>query len=506
MMENIRKIATAFISVYDKNGLAPIAQALHAQGTKIYSTGGTQSYIQSLQIPVNDVETLTGYPSILGGRVKTLHPKIFGGILARRQNADDMHTLSTYEIPVFDLVIVDLYPFAATLASGAAHPEIIEKIDIGGIALIRAAAKNYQDVAIVAAQNQYVYLLQCLQNNAGTTQAQRQYLATNAFGTSAAYDAAIHQYFVQMPDQTEKNPNYETLRYGENPHQTAVFMGNLEELFERIGGKTISYNNLLDIDAALHLIQDFDNATTFAILKHTNACGVASRPTILEAWKDALAGDPISAFGGILITNATIDADTATDISKIFYEVLIAPNYTPQAIEILTKNKKRIVLRQLKPLTTTTQHRTLLNGTIQQQKDLKIETEQDLNVVTNSSLSIDKINDLIFANIIVKHTKSNAIVLAKNQQLIGSGTGQTSRIDALKQAILKAKAFDFDVTNATLASDAFFPFADSVELAHREGIDTIIQPGGSIKDQDSIDYCNQHQMTMIFTGNRHFKH
>lgn len=498
-MESI-KIASAFISVYDKTGLDALVNALHSHGTTLYSTGGTEAFIAKMGIKVHSVESLTDYPSILGGRVKTLHPKVFGGILARRSQPDDMATLAQYNIPSFDLVVVDLYPFEATLASGASHQETIEKIDIGGISLIRAAAKNYQDVAIVSQQVQYEQVIEMLQNQDGcTTLDQRKMLAAKAFSTSAHYDAAISSYFNAQTNQSE------TLRYGENPHQTAVFEGQLSELFEHLGGKTISYNNLLDVDAAVNLMQDFTQ-TTFAILKHTNACGVASRPTVLEAWKAALEGDPVSAFGGILITNATIDAETATDISKLFYEVLIAPNYTPEAQEILTQNKKRIVLRQIKPLTGTWQHRSLLNGTIKQQKDLKTETTQDLKVVTQNSPSQHLINDLIFANTIVKHTKSNAIVLTKNLQLIGSGTGQTSRIDALKQAIAKAKAFNLDLQGATLASDAFFPFADSVELAHLEGINTIIQPGGSIKDQDSIDYCNANQMTMIFTGVRHFKH
>lgn len=505
-----KKIQSALISVFHKEGLEPIIQKLNELGVEIYSTGGTQKYIEERNIPVTAVEELTDFPEILGGRVKTLHPKVFGGILARRDEMSDQNELAGNKIPEIDLVIVDLYPFEKTVETSDVEQEIIEKIDIGGIALIRATAKNFKDTLIVPSRNHYDYLLNILENQEGKSSLEdRKYFATQAFNISSHYDTAIFNYF----NKDSESPNFKAsaspskeLRYGENPHQNGFFHGNLNDIFEILHeGKALSYNNLLDIDAAVNLIHDFDE-TTFAVLKHNNACGIASRNSVFEAWKVALAGDPVSAFGGILISNATIDLHTAEDIDKIFYEVLIAPDFEKDALELLKKKKKRIVLKQKEKLKSKKQFRSLLNGVIEQDKDLSVETKSDLKNVTTKKASDSEIEDLIFAKKLVKHTKSNAIILAKNKQLIGSGTGQTSRIDALNQAIQKAKAFQFDVSGAVMASDAFFPFPDCVEVAHLAGITAVIQPGGSIRDQDSIDYCNQNNMAMITTGVRHFKH
>ena len=503
-----KKIKTALVSVFHKDGLDDIIKMLYADGVKILSTGGTQTFIESLGIPCMAVEDLTGYPSILGGRVKTLHPKVFGGILHRRDNASDAEQVKEYEIPSIDLVIVDLYPFAETVASGADESAIIEKIDIGGISLIRAAAKNFADVAIVASKAQYPILSDILKRNgAATTLEERRLLAREAFAVSSGYDTAIFNYFdadshsafrcaVDMPKH---------LRYGENPHQKGVFYGNFDALFEQLHGKEISYNNLLDIDAAISLIDEFDE-TTFAVLKHNNACGIASRGTLLEAWQAALAGDPVSAFGGVLIANRCIDVATAAEVNKIFFEVIIAPGYEPEALELFKQKKNRIILVQKGRNTSTVQYRSLLGGVLLQDRDLHSETPEELRQVTEKPVDKERIADLLFANKIVKHSKSNAIVLAKNKQLCASGVGQTSRVDALKQAIEKAHSFNFDLNGAVMASDAFFPFPDCVEIAYRAGVDAVIQPGGSIRDQQTIDFCNDHGIAMVMTGIRHFKH
>lgn len=510
-MKDIRPIKTALISVYHKDGLDSILSMLNASGVKFLSTGGTKDFIESLGYPCQAVEDLTSYPSILGGRVKTLHPKVFGGILNRRDNESDKEQIAKYEIPEIDLVIVDLYPFEATVASGAAHEDIIEKIDIGGISLIRAGAKNYADVIIVASKAQYQPLADMLgQRGAESSLADRLFFAKEAFKVSSGYDAAIFNYFdgycgtapsaLRVAFDEKKS-----LRYGENPHQQGSFFGKFDEMFEQLHGKEISYNNLLDIDAAVNLISEFSEPT-FAVLKHNNACGCASRATILEAWKDALAGDPVSAFGGVLVANRQIDGATAEEINKIFFEVIIAPDYTEEALAILFHKKNRIVLRQNAPLTTKIQFRSVLNGALVQERDLAIETPEDLKVVTEKAPAENKINDLLFANKLVKNSKSNSIVLAKDGMLIASGVGQTSRVDALKQAIEKAHSFNFDLNGAVMASDAFFPFADCVEIAHNAGIDAVIHPGGSIRDQESVDYCDQNDMAMVTTGVRHFKH
>lgn len=508
-MQGEKKIKSALISVFSKDGLEPIIKRLHELDIKLYSTGGTQKFIEELDIPVTAVEDVTSYPSILGGRVKTLHPKVFGGILARRELQTDLDQLSEFEIPEFDLVIVDLYPFEETVASTTDEQSIIEKIDIGGISLIRAAAKNFKDVMIIASRDQYAAFQEVLEAQYGKTSlAQRKYHAALAFNVSSHYDTAIFSYFNLEADREvfkQSVQEAKVLRYGENPHQKGLFYGNMNEIFDQIHGKEISYNNLLDIDGAVNLISEFDE-TSFAILKHNNACGVASRGTVAEAYRAALAGDPVSAFGGILISNATIDLETANDISKLFCEVLIAPAYDEDALEVLTKKKNLIILIQKEKLNRPNQFRSLLNGVLAQDKDTKTETAEDLKTITQEAPTASEIEDLIFANKIVKHTKSNAIVLAKNKQLCASGVGQTSRVDALKQSIEKAQSFEFDLKGAVLASDAFFPFADSVELANKAGIQSIVQPGGSKRDQDSIDYCNQNGMAMVFTGVRHFKH
>ena len=505
-----QKIANALISVFDKEGLEPIVRALNNNGVTIYSTGGTQSFIEDLGISVERVEDLTSYPSILGGRVKTLHPKIFGGILNRRNHETDKAQVAEYEIPNMDLVMVDLYPFEATVASGASHADIIEKIDIGGIALIRAAAKNYEDVVIIPSKNQYPTFLELLEGQgAETTIGQRKAFARDAFNVSSHYDTHIFNYFNNDELDLFKQSIQEAqiLRYGENPHQKGVFYGDLEAMFEKLHGKELSYNNLLDVDAAVNLIAEFkDSAPTFAILKHNNACGFATRPTIKEAYEAALAGDPVSAFGGILIANTTIDNATAVLIDELFCEVVIAPGYSADAVETLKNKKNRMILVQKPVELPKKQFRTILNGVLEQEKDMITDKKEDFQSVTNVKPTEQQLEDLEFANKLVKHTKSNTIVLAKNGQLLASGTGQTSRVDALRQAIHKAQSFNFDLTDAVMASDAFFPFPDCVEIADEAGIKAVVQPGGSIKDQLSIDYCNNHGLAMVMTGNRHFKH
>jgi len=504
-----KQIRSALISVFDKSNLDPLISKLNDLGVTIYSTGGTQKYIEEKGIAVTAVEDLTDYPSIFGGRVKTLHPKVFGGILYRRDNDSDLKEQEQYQIPGIDLVIVDLYPFEATVASGASHADIIEKIDIGGIALIRAAAKNYKDCLIVPSKAHYDELAAILDEQQGaTTEEQRAKFAAYAFNVSSHYDTAIFGYMnraegIEVFKQSTQEAN--VLRYGENPHQRGVFYGNLDELFEQKHGKQISYNNLLDIDAAVNLISEFSE-TTFAVLKHNNACGLASRDDLTEAWKDALAGDPVSAYGGILITNREIDKATAEEIDRIFFEVIIAPGYAPEAMKVLQKKKNRIILVQKQQLQATKQYRSILNGTLVQDKDLKQHIAEELETVTKVTPTEAQVEDLLFANKVVKHTKSNAIVLAKNKQLCASGVGQTSRVDALKQAIDKARHFELDLEGAVMASDAFFPFADSVEIANNAGVKAVVQPGGSVRDKDSIVYCDEHQMAMVFTGARHFKH
>ena len=507
-MSDSKRIKTALVSVYHKEGLDEIITKLHEEGVTFLSTGGTRQFIESLGYPCQAVEELTTYPSILGGRVKTLHPKVFGGILCRRELEQDMQQIQKYEIPEIDLVIVDLYPFEATVASGADAQTIIEKIDIGGISLIRAAAKNFNDVVIVASQAQYQPLFEMLQEHGATsTIEERRWFAKEAFAVSSHYDSAIFNYFDGEEGSAFRYAasSQKALRYGENPHQKGVFYGNFEALFDQIHGKEISYNNLLDIQAAVDLIDEFSE-TTFAILKHNNACGLASRPTVLEAWTDALAGDPVSAFGGVLITNAPINKAVAEEINKIFFEVIIAPDYDVDALEILGQKKNRIILVRKPAQLPKKQFRSLLGGVLVQDRDLKIETPADLKTVTVKEPTAQEVEDMLFANKIVKNSKSNAIVLAKGKQLIASGVGQTSRVDALKQAIEKAKNFGFSLQGAVMASDAFFPFPDCVEIAGNEGVTAVIQPGGSVKDQLSFDYCNEHGIAMVTTGFRHFKH
>ncbi len=503
------KIKNALVSVYYKDGLAPLIDLLNKQGVTFYSTGGTETFIRELGCDVVPVEDLTGYPSILGGRVKTLHPKVFGGILSRRPLDADKQQLQEYEIPEIDLVIVDLYPFEETVASGASDQEIIEKIDIGGISLIRAAAKNYNDVVIIASKNDYKTLEDILSENEGYTFIEhRKEFAKRAFNVSSHYDSAIFNYFnrqepLQVFKQSEQHA--QVLRYGENPHQNGVFYGNLEALFDKLNGKELSYNNLVDVDAAVALIDEFEDST-FAILKHTNACGIATRTDLLTAWQDALACDPVSAFGGVLICNRQIDEATAAEINKLFFEVLIAPDYTDGALRLLTSKKNRILLKRKQVSLPTKQFKTLLNGVIEQDKDAVIEGPEAMKPVTDRQPTERELNDLFFANKIVKHTKSNAIVLAKDGQLSASGVGQTSRVDALKQAIEKAKTFGFDLHGAVMASDAFFPFPDCVEIAAEAGITAVSQPGGSIRDPESVEMANKKRVAMVITGVRHFKH
>ena len=506
-----KKIKSALVSVFYKDGLEDIVKALDAQGVTIYSTGGTQKFIEGLGIHPVAVESLTGYPSILGGRVKTLHPKVFGGILSRRDMFSDGEQLAEYEIPEIDLVIVDLYPFEQTVASGASEQDIIEKIDIGGISLIRAAAKNFNDVVIVPAVDYYKEFLEIYTAQEGcTTLEQRHRFAAYAFNVSSHYDTAIFNHFnedEQIPVFKKSCKHGEVLRYGENPHQKGVFYGNIDDCFEKLNGKEISYNNLGDIDAACALIDDFGKDTAFAILKHNNACGLAVRPTLLEAWKDALAGDPVSAFGGVLITNKKVTKEVADEMHKIFFEVCIAPDYDKEALEVLRGKKNRIILRRKEFKMADPMFRSVLNGVLVQDRDNVVPTAKEMEKsVTSTKITKQQAEDLAFATILVKHTKSNAIVLAKGRQLYASGTGQTSRVDALRQAIAKAQSFGFDLHGAVMASDAFFPFPDCVEIAHEAGIVAVAHPGGSIHDQDSIDYCEKNKMGMAITGKRHFKH
>jgi phosphoribosylaminoimidazolecarboxamide formyltransferase / IMP cyclohydrolase len=507
---SFKKIQSALISVFYKDHLEPIVKLLHQQGVTLYSTGGTQEFIENMGAPVVAVEELTSYPSIFGGRVKTLHPKVFGGILHRRDNPEDLAQAAKYEIPSIDLVIVDLYPFEQTVASGASQEDIIEKIDIGGISLIRGAAKNYQDVLIVSSRNQYEEVRHLLETkNGGSDLADRKRFAAKAFEVSSHYDSAIFHYFnteEALPVFKKSISHARTLRYGENPHQEGVFYGPLNDMFEQLNGKELSYNNLVDIDAAVSLIEEFEGETAFAILKHTNACGVATAPTVAEAYMKALTADPVSAFGGVLVTNAPVDASAAEELHKLFFEVLIAPGFAAEALELLQSKKNRVLLLQKQGLAEKKQFKSLLNGVIEQDRDLVTDSRDMLKVATQLAPTDAQVESLLFASKIAKHTKSNTIVLAINGQLLSSGVGQTSRVDALRQAIEKARAFGFDLSQAVMASDAFFPFSDCVEIAHSVGIKAVIQPGGSIKDQDSIDYCNANSMAMVLTGARHFKH
>ena len=503
-----KKIKNVLVSVFNKDGLLSVIKKLDEHGVNIYSTGGTEQYIKNNNIKVTKVEDLTSYPSILGGRVKTLHPKIFGGILARRDVEEDKDELTKYVIPEFDLVIVDLYPFEKTIQiPNVTEDEIIEKIDIGGISLIRAAAKNFKDVLVVSEISQYNQLLDIIKEDCSSSLKDRQKFAINAFKISSNYDTNILNYFSDNSNNIfvqNINKKY-NLRYGENPHQEGVFFGNLEDFLTKLNGKDLSYNNLLDIDAAINLMSEFDEST-FAILKHNNACGVASRDNLLDAWKSALEADPISAFGGVLITNRNINLETAEEIDKLFYEVLIAPSFAKDALEFLTQKKNRVILLQKSVLLPNKQFRTILNGVLQQEKDLKTDSTEDMKTVTKVTPTKQEEIDLIFASKICKHTKSNTIVFAKNKQLIASGVGQTSRVDALNQAVKKAISFKFNLNGAVMASDAFFPFPDCVSLANEAGVTSVIQPGGSIKDNLSIEYCDKHEMSMVMTGIRHFKH
>lgn len=495
------KIKSALISVFNKDGIDQLAFALAKNNVKIYSTGGTQSYLENLGIKVLAVEDQTNYPPVFGGRVKTLHPAIFGGILYRRNNQSDNQEKELYNIPEIDLVVVDLYPFEDTVASGAPHQDIIEKIDIGGVSLIRAAAKNHVDVVIVSSKNQYAKVTNHYIENEGSTKLDfRAKLALEAFQNTAHYDSAIASYF--------SGDKVMTLRYGENPHQKAEFVGNLDDIFKKLNGKELSYNNLLDIDAAVNLISDISQPgrASFAVLKHNNACGCAIRPTTKQAYLDALAADPVSAFGGIFITDSEIDLDTAQEIDKVFYEVCIAPSYTKEAEELLSKKEKRILLQWTPKAENSRQKRSILNGILIQDKDVVNVSQQDLKVVTEVQPTKTQVADLLFADKLVKNTKSNAIILVKDGQLLASGTGQTSRVDALNQAVAKAKAFNFDLNGAVLASDAFFPFPDCVEIAGENGVQAIVQPGGSIKDNLSTEKANELGIAMVHTGVRHFKH
>ena len=511
-MSTSLKITSALISVFDKEGLAPIVQELNKQGVTLYSTGGTEKFIRDLGIDVIAVEDITSYPSILGGRVKTLHPKVFGGILNRQNNTFDQEELAQFEIPQLDLVIVDLYPFEKTVASGAGEQDIIEKIDIGGISLIRAAAKNFADVLCVSDKNDYQEVLDLLvATNGAPSREDRKRFATKAFQISSHYDSAIFNYFNQDTKASTalkvSQQEAKTLRYGENPHQEGTFYGALSDLLEQVHGKEVSYNNLLDIDAAVNLMLEFyDGSPTFAILKHNNACGFASRETLVQAYEDALAGDPVSAFGGVLIANKEIDLSTAEKVNELFCEVVIAPSFSEEALNILKSKKNRILLIQKPASLDAKIIRTCLNGYLVQDRDNVTDAPEHLSTATEIAPSEKEIDDLLFASKICKHTKSNTIVLVKNGQLLASGTGQTSRVDALRQAIEKANSFGFDLNNAVMASDAFFPFPDCVEIAYNAGVRSVIQPGGSIKDQLSIDYCNAQKMSMVFTGIRHFKH
>ena len=504
------QLRSALISVYSKDGLEPIIRRLHELGVSLYSTGGTQTFIEKLGIPSTPVEDLTGYPSILDGRVKTLHPAVFGGLLARRE-ARHLEQLQQYNIPEIDCVIVDLYPFEETVASSNDPAEIIEKIDIGGVSLIRAGAKNWKDVAVVGSKDEYGYFLDILNNQEGNFSAeQRRELARRAFKVTSNYDIAIFNWFNEgTTDIAFKYSIHRSdiLRYGENPHQSGVFFGDFEQVFDKLGGKSISYNNLIDIDAAVQLMREFQlGKPTFAILKHTNACGIARRHTLLEAWTAALACDSTSAFGGIFITNSTVDLATAKEINKLFYEVLIAPDFDPDALELLRKKDQRILLKIKSFDVRSRSFRSLLNGVVEQDTDLKTETEADLKTVTTRTPTPKEVGEMLFATKCVKHLKSNAIALVKERQLIGMGCGQPSRVDALRQAIAKARSFGFDLNGAVMASDAFFPFPDCVEIAAEAGITAVIQPGGSVKDQESVEACNRLGLAMVTTGFRHFRH
>ena len=508
-MSTSKTIKSALISVFHKDGLEPLVKKLNELNVTIYSTGGTEKFIKDLGINVIPVDEVTSYPSILGGRVKTLHPKVFGGILNRQDNESDVAELAEFNIPQIDLVIVDLYPFEKTVASGAPEQDIVEKIDIGGISLIRAAAKNFKDTFIVSSMDQYDGFLNILsENNGETTMATRKKFAAKAFNISSHYDTAIFNYFNEdeiVYKASEQKSN--VLRYGENPHQKGYFFGDLEAMFDKLHGKELSYNNLLDVDAAVNLIQEFKGeAPTFAILKHNNACGFAQRETISQAYTDALAGDPVSAFGGVLIANTEIDKETAEKIHTLFCEVVIAPSFSEDALAILKGKKNRIILIQKDATLPTTTVRTCLNGSLVQDKDSITDKLDDLKYVTNNKPTQSELDDLLFASKLCKNTKSNTIILVKNKQLLAGGTGQTSRVDALNQAIEKANSFKFDLNGCVMASDAFFPFPDCVEIADNAGIKSVIQPGGSIKDQLSIDYCNDHNISMVMTGTRHFKH
>ena len=503
-MGGIKPIQSALISVYNKQGLDQLVHALNELNITIYSTGGTLTYIEALGVPVIPVDSLTNFPEILGGRVKTLHPGVFGGILYQRGLSRDEESIETHGIKAIDLVVVDLYPFEETLRNTENHNEIIEKIDIGGVSLLRAAAKNYEDVVVVSAKSQYEMLAEMLRSQGGkTSHNQRQGYAQEAFSITSSYDTAIASYFKKINGALHET----SLRYGENPHQQATFNGDLSEIFNKLAGKELSYNNLLDVDAAVRLMQDFDSETPmFAIIKHNNACGIASGSSVLDAYKRALAADPISAFGGVLISNQSITNEAAELLHELFFEILIAPDFEPEALNTLVQKKNRILLQQ-KPFNSPIKStRSVLNGSLVQDFDLKTVTADELNVKTNIAPSNQELADLLFANTIVKHTKSNTIVLVKDSCLLASGTGQTSRVDALEQAIHKAKTFGFDLNGAVMASDAFFPFPDCVEIAYNEGIRAVIHPGGSIKDSLSIDFCNSHEMKMVFTGFRHFKH
>jgi phosphoribosylaminoimidazolecarboxamide formyltransferase/IMP cyclohydrolase len=503
------KIKSAFISVYSKDGLEAIVKKLSELGVTIVSTGGSYDFITGKGVAARKVEDITTYPSILGGRVKTLHPGIFGGILARRSNTEDMRQVAEYSLTLFDLVIVDLYPFEETVASGASDQEIIEKIDIGGISLIRAGAKNHADVLIVSSRNQYQLLMQILDGQKGVVSASERYrFALEAFNLTSHYDTAIFRWFNRKEDVTVFKQSImagSKLRYGENPHQKGIYFGDLSLMLEQLHGKEISYNNLLDIEAAIRLIDEFDDITC-AVIKHNNACGIASREDLVEAWEAALACDPVSAYGGVAIVNRQVDESVATEMDKIFLEIVLAPSFTEKALGILRQKKNRIILLRKSFSNDDASFRSLLGGVLWQDRDTATETAADMKPVTERHPTPEEYRDMVFANKVVKHSRSNAIVLARGLQLCASGIGQTSRVDALRQAIDKAGVFGFDLKGAVMASDAFFPFSDSVTLAHEAGISAVVQPGGSVRDQESIDYCNKNGVAMVFTGIRHFKH
>jgi phosphoribosylaminoimidazolecarboxamide formyltransferase / IMP cyclohydrolase len=507
-MPDQKKITSALLSVYNKSGLTPLVEFLHKSGITIYATGGTQALIEQMGIDVIPVEQLTGFPSVLGGRVKTLHPKVFGGILARRENSADIEQMDEFQIPPIDLVVVDLYPFSETIEAGGTHDEIIEKIDIGGVSLIRAAAKNFTDVTIISSVDDYPLFMETVSSTgAATTLEFRKKMAAKAFAVTSHYDTAIWEWMSGNDNAMFKKSIMKSrpLRYGENPHQLGVFYGNLDEMFEQLSGKELSYNNLLDIDAAISLVLDFKTPVT-AILKHNNACGVATGNDPIQNWKRALEADPVSAFGGILITTSEVDAALANEMNILFFEVLIAPSYTPEALTILTAKKNRMLLKLKQNKLQEKQYRTILNGVLGQDRDTVVETADDLTVVTEQKPTPAEISDMLIANIIVKHSRSNTIVLVKDSQLIAAGVGQTARVDALDQAIAKAHKFGIFTTGSVMASDAFFPFPDCVSIAHKAGITAVIQPGGSKRDQESIDVCNRNNMKMVITGTRHFRH